>query len=162
MNKKLKQIRVLITVMIAGLFVSGITVFPVNTELNALLQVLTPGSSMHEWVSTILLRYNIVKNEAPQLLYGYDWLGFAHIILAILFIGPYRDPVKNIWIIQFGMIASVLIFPLAFIAGHFRSIPIGWRLIDCSFGVVAFIILNMIYHKTKSLQIKNISHEHNN
>jgi hypothetical protein len=94
------------------------------------------------------------------LLYGYDWLAFAHFILAILFIGPYRYPVKNIWVIQFGLIACVLIFPLAFIAGSFRGIPFGWQLIDCSFGVVGAIPLWICYHKAKQLSL-NILHSKN-
>ena len=88
------------------------------------------------------------------MLYGYDWLAFAHFVLAILFIGPYNDPVKNIWVIEFGLIACVLIFPLAFIAGYFRSIPIGWQLIDCSFGVFGFIPLWICYRKIKLFELK--------
>ncbi|HTE00618.1 MAG TPA: hypothetical protein VK668_15100, partial [Mucilaginibacter sp.] len=41
----------------------------------------------------------------------------------------------------FGMIACVMIFPLAFIAGPVRGIPIYWRFIDCSFGIIGFIPL---------------------
>jgi hypothetical protein len=78
----------------------------------------------------------------------------AHFVLAILFIGPLRDPVKNIWVIQFGLIACALVIPFAFVAGHFRGIPIGWRLIDCSFGVTGFALLWIIYSKTKSLITK--------
>ena len=37
------------------------------------------------------------------------------------------------------MIASAMIIPFAIIMGHFRGIPWGWRLIDCSFGVAGFI-----------------------
>ncbi|MEO6404680.1 MAG: hypothetical protein ABIY51_11130 [Ferruginibacter sp.] len=151
MSKELKKIKTLILIMIIGLCLSGITVFPVNSELNALLKILPPNSSLAKWISFILLRYNDLEINTPQLLYGYDWLGFAHIVLAILFIGPYKDPVKNIWVIEFGMIASVLIFPLAFIAGHFRGIPLGWRFIDCSFGVIGFIVLLITHRLIKSL-----------
>jgi hypothetical protein len=81
------------------------------------------------------------------LAYGYDWLAFAHFVLAILFIGPLKDPVRNKWVIEFGMIACVLIIPFAFIAGHFRGIPVGWRLIDCAFGVIGIIPLSICLSK---------------
>ena len=54
---------------------------------------------------------------------------------------PVRDPVKNIWVIEFGLIACVLVLPLALICGPIRGIPFFWRLIDCSFGVIGFITL---------------------
>jgi hypothetical protein len=96
--------------------------------------------------------FNEVSVQHPFLFYGYDWLAFAHFVLAILFIGPYRDPIKNIWVIRFGMIACVLVIPFAFIAGHFRGIPIGWRLIDCSFGVFGFVLLQTILKRIRQIE----------
>lgn len=49
------------------------------------------------------------------------------------------------------LIACILIFPLAFIAGHFRGITIGWQLIDCSFGAFGFLLLWQCYIKIKKL-----------
>ena len=40
--------------------------------------------------------------------YGFDWLAFAHLLIAIAFLGPLKDPIKNEWIIRWGMIASAL------------------------------------------------------
>ncbi len=141
--------------MIIGLFISGITVFPVETELNLLLDCMPVNTSAHQWISFILNKYIQLQSEYPQYLYGYDWLGFAHIVLAILFIGPYKDPVRNVWIIQFGIIASLLIFPFAFIAGYCRQIPIGWQLIDCSFGVAGFFICGKAYRNIQNLNNNN-------
>jgi hypothetical protein len=84
--------------------------------------------------------------------YGTDWLAFAHIVIAVAFIGPWRDPVKNIWVIEFGMIACIMVFPLAFIAGGIRDIPLFWKLIDCSFGVLGFIPLYYCYSLIKQLE----------
>jgi hypothetical protein len=39
------------------------------------------------------------------------------------------------------MIACALVIPFAFIMGSLRGIPFGWRLIDCSFGVLGMIPL---------------------
>ena len=59
----------------------------------------------------------------------------------MLFIGPYIDPVKNKWVIQFGIIACLGVLPLALLAGPIRGIPFYWQLIDSSFGVLGIIPL---------------------
>jgi hypothetical protein len=84
--------------------------------------------------------------------YGTDWLAFAHFVIAIAFIGPWRDPVKNVWVIEFGMIACVLVIPFALVMGQIRGIPLGWRLIDCSFGVVGFVPLWFVRRRIHALE----------
>lgn len=154
MKERLKLIKRLLLFFILALFISGLTAIPVDAQLSLLTKYTTGGTVLHSWLEKVLFAYKEVNSKYPFLLYGYDWLAFAHFVLAILFIGPYKDPVKNIWVIQFGLIACVLILPFAFVAGHFRGIPIGWRLIDCSFGVFGFALLWTIYSKTKSLTTK--------
>ncbi len=56
-------------------------------------------------------------------------------MLALVFVGPLRDPVRNVWVVEFGLWACAGILPLAFIAGAIRGIPFYWQLIDCSFAV---------------------------
>ncbi len=73
--------------------------------------------------------------------YGTDWLAFAHLAIAFAFLGPLRDPVRNKWVLVFGVIACVGVVPLAFIAGPIRGIPSYWRLIDSSFGLFGAIPL---------------------
>lgn len=150
-------IKRLLLFFITALFISGVTAIPVEAELSFLLNVFSSSTQLHYWLEKVLSAYKNVNHDASFLLYGYDWLAFAHFILAILFIGPYRNPIKNIWVIEFGLIACLLIFPLAFIAGSFREIPIGWRLIDCSFGLLGAIPLWICYSKTKTLISKNYS-----
>jgi hypothetical protein len=77
----------------------------------------------------------------PFLAYGTDWLAFAHLVIAVAFIGPFIDPVRNKWIITFGLISCAGVIPLALIAGPIRGIPFPWRLIDCSFGIFGCIPL---------------------
>jgi hypothetical protein len=154
MNKAILQrrIKICLLVIIIGLVLSGITAFPLERELAALNSHLSPGSPMADWINTI---YNAVKttnSQFPWLSYGTDWLAFAHLVIAVVFIGPLRDPVKNIWVIHFGMIACVAILPLAFIAGSIRDIPFFWRLIDCSFGVIGFIPLYFANKYTRMLE----------
>lgn len=153
-RKDIKSIRRLLAFFISALFLSGLTAIPVAPELSYLLNFFSRDGFMYYWLQKVLSAYISVSEEHPYLLYVYDWLAFAHFVLAILFIGPYRNPVKNIWVVEFGLIACLLIFPLAFIAGHFRGIPIGWQLIDCSFGVFGFIPLWICHNKIKKLELK--------
>jgi hypothetical protein len=145
---RLRKIRIALIVFIVCLFLSGLTAIPLIPEIEFLLKYSKPGTSFYSWLDKVLIALKDTNEKYPIVFYGFDWLAFAHFILAILFIGPYRDPVKNIWVLQFGLIACLLIFPLAFIAGYFRGIPIGWQLIDCSFGVVGSVILWYCYRKT--------------
>ena len=151
-NSRYKSIRFLILLFIVCLFLSGVSAIPVSSELSFLQRYFSQDSSIGNWLSIVHDAYNSVNDQQPFLLYGYDWLAFAHFILAILFIGPYRDPVKNIWVVQFGLISCLLIFPFAFVAGYARGIPIGWRLIDCSFGFFGFLLLYRIMVLTRKLE----------
>jgi hypothetical protein len=151
-----KKIKRWLIFLMAGLVLSGITAFPIESELAIAINNIDSFSpQIQHWLTTI---YTAVKNtnaQYPYLNYGTDWLAFAHIVIAIAFIGPLRDPVRNIWVLQFGIIACVLIFPLAFIAGPVRHIPLFWQLIDCSFGVVGIIPLYVAYRYTKKLEYLN-------
>ena len=146
----MKTIKRLLLLFIVALFISGLTAIPVDTQLSFLLHHTARQTVLYTWIERVLLAYREVNVAHPFLFYGYDWLAFAHFILAVLFIGPYKNPVQNIWVIQFGLIACGLVIPFAFVAGHFRGIPLGWRLVDCSFGVFGFALLYLIYRKTKT------------
>ena len=152
---RLKKIKACLLFFIISLFISGLTAIPIDAELSFLLHYVPQSSGLHYWFSKVLSAFQITKQQYPFLLYGYDWLAFAHFVLAILFIGPYKNPVKNIWVIEFGLIVCVLVIPFAFVAGYFRGISVGWRLIDCSFGVVGFFLLGIIYRNTKKLVVSN-------
>ena len=145
----LRAIRFWLAIVIAGLVVSGVTAFPLKSELHWVHSVLQTDALRSLAQSTHLLPWIARVNGAltdenmryPFLAYGTDWLAFAHLVIAVAFIGPYRDPVRNKWLITFGLIACAGVIPLALIAGEVRGIPIWWRLIDCSFGVFGAIPL---------------------
>jgi hypothetical protein len=152
-NKRMRRIKISIWMMITGLTISGLTAFPIGTELRWLIYLRSDlPEGMSEWLYTVYIAVMKTNQQYPYLSYGTDWLAFAHLMLAILFIGPLRDPVKNSWVIEFGMIACLLIIPLAFIAGYIRHIPIFWRIIDCSFGVFGIIPLMICYKNIKLLK----------
>jgi hypothetical protein len=133
----------------AGLVLSGVTAFPLQTELGWALSLLevSPARPIAEatqllpWITQVHHALSDTNAHYPFLAYGTDWLAFAHLVLAVLFLGPYRDPLRNQWVITFGLIACAGVIPLALIAGHVRGIPIVWRLVDCSFGVFGAIPL---------------------
>jgi hypothetical protein len=137
----LTKIRLYIWIIIIGLVLSGLTAFPLETELKIISEHLSITNPFYKWINNIYVALKTTNEKFPYLSYGTDWLAFAHLVIAVVFIGPLKDPVKNIWVIEFGMIACVLILPLAFIAGAIRGIPLYWRLIDCSFGVFGLIPL---------------------
>ena len=143
-----RWIKILLWLFIVGLIISGLTAFPIKAEVDFLHKVVGEGSAteswwpgLAQWISFVHRGVTEASREYPFLFYGTDWLAFAHIIIAIAFIGPLHDPVRNIWVVNFGMIACILIIPLALICGSIRGIPFFWRLIDCSFGVFGIIPL---------------------
>jgi hypothetical protein len=138
------RVKLCIYAIIIGLALSGITAFPLETELGWLTQQgIAQTGTMHQWLVTIYNAIKATNQNYPYLSYGTDWLAFAHLVLAFLFVGPLKDPVKNIWVIEFGMVVCGLIIPLAFIAGGIRHIPVFWRLIDCSFGAIGIVPLTI-------------------
>jgi hypothetical protein len=154
MENKLK-IKVLLIVFIIGLLLSGITAFPLETELKILKDMtssLDPSNPVSKWIGIVYEGLVFTNHSYPFISYGTDWLAFAHIVIAVAFIGPLKDPVRNIWVIEFGMIACVLIFPLAFIAGAVRGIPFFWQIIDCSFGAIGIIPLLICHRMIKQME----------
>jgi hypothetical protein len=113
-RKILKKIRGIIVFFMIALALSGITAFPIETELNTFFSVTGINSEsvkddpeIFKFLHYIKENVTETNQKAPQLAYGCDWLAFAHLVIALLFIGPYRDPVRNKWVIQWGMIACV-------------------------------------------------------
>lgn len=145
----LRRIRFWLAIFITGLILSGVTAFPLQTELGWLvslnhssaLQAISQSTGLLPWIEHVNEGLCNTNTLYPFLAYGTDWLAFAHLVIAVAFIGPYIDPVRNKWVITFGLIACAGVIPLALIAGHFRGIPLPWRLIDCSFGVFGAVPL---------------------
>ncbi|MFJ9751122.1 hypothetical protein [Streptomyces chartreusis] len=154
----LKGIRVWLAFFVVCLVLSGATAFPLVHELRwteDLLRALSvqdhlPG--LTDWIERVRRGLDTADTEYPFLLYGTDWLAFAHLVIAVAFYGPYRDPVRNIWVVEFGMIACAGIVPLALICGPIRGIPLWWSVIDMSFGVFGVIPLYVVRRRIKRLE----------
>jgi hypothetical protein len=137
------RIRVLTWFFITGLFLSGATAIPLLPEVNWLAGHFGADktSAAGGWLAQIRDALAQMQSQFPFLFYGTDWLAFGHFMIAIVFIGVLRDPVRNRWLFDFGLIACAMVVPYAFIFGGLRGIPVWWRFIDCSFGVFGFIPL---------------------
>jgi hypothetical protein len=156
----LKRIRLLLVLFIAGLIFSGLTAFALESEMTYLLGLL-PGPTkqnsygdFYSWIHRIATGLRETNEKFPFMAYGTDWLAFAHLILAILFVGPFMNPVRNKWVITFGLMSCLLVIPLALICGNLRGVPLCWQLIDCSFGVIGLAPLWMIRRYTARLESK--------
>jgi len=147
-----KRIRILLLFFMFALVLSGLTAIPLQWELKVLMPLVKLGAqwgimvpALVQWIEKINQGVQNGYGQYQFLAYGTDWLAFGHIAIAIAFIGPLRDPVRNIWVVEFGMIACALIVPWTLIFGAIRDIPFFWQLIDMSFGIFGIIPLWVVY-----------------
>ena len=158
-DKLIRRIRTWLCIFVFFLVLSGLTAFPLNWELTLLNDTIGEGTAIErtfphlsQWITKVYTGLKETDQKYPFIAYGTDWLAFAHIVIAIAFIGPIRDPVKNVWVVEFGIIACILVIPLAMICGPIRDIPFYWRLIDCSFGVLGIIPLLIVRKDIRTLE----------
>ncbi len=131
---------------IVGLILSGLTAIPISSTFDYAASKLGPDFGgggyvpgfVSAWLTRVASGVHQVDQASPWFYYGTDWLAFGHIMIALVFVGAWRDPVRNSWLYQFGMAACILVIPWAAIFGAIRGIPLWWRAIDCSFGVIGF------------------------
>ena len=158
----LHKIRWALGLFIVGLVLSGITAFPLQRELEWFTQFLgveaarDATTSFEQWIVTVRDGLTETYAKYPWMGYGTDWLAFAHLVIALFFIAPWKDPVRNVAAIRAGVAACILVIPLALICGEVRQIPFGWRLIDCSFGIIGLLpllyVLKLVKHVEKPLE----------
>ena len=149
---ELTQIRRMVMLFVILLVLSGITAFPLITEVKFMMAHLDAFTSFfHPWITRV---YESLMSTPDVVLYGTDWLAFAHIIISLFFVGVYLDPVRNKFTIDIGIVACFAIVPLAFICGPIRGIPFYHQLIDCSFGIIGMIPLYYVKRKIHVLEEK--------
>jgi hypothetical protein len=143
-----RRIRLCTAIFIAGLVISGLTAIPLETELNWLTRLpglsdgAQPGASVAaHWLENVRAALLDTNTRYPFIAYGGDWLAFGHLIIALAFVWAWREPVRNRWLFDFGLIACALVIPWAMTFGALRGIPWWWRLLDCSFGVLGAVPL---------------------
>ena len=141
----LKRAKWMLAIVAFGLFVSGVTVWPAVPELKMGVHLIWGDGQatgiIHGFVLKAIEALEYTRAHYPFLLYAHDWLAFAHVGLAILFLGAIRDPVRNIWVVQFGLIMCTLIPLLAGICIPLRGLPMLWFWIDFAFAPAAALPL---------------------
>ncbi|MFE1249887.1 hypothetical protein [Streptomyces sp. NPDC058735] len=154
----LKGVRAWLVFFVVCLVLSGAAACPLVHELRwaeGLLRALSVGDylpGLTEWIRRVREGLDRADADHPFLPYGTDWLVFAHLVIAVAFYGPYRDPVRNIWVVGFGVIACVGVIPLALICGPIRGVPFWWPVIDMASGVFGVIPLYVVRQRTKRLE----------
>lgn len=156
------RLRLWTWIFIVGLAASGLTAIPIQTQFDWLARVL--GSDFRgdgwvpafaaEWLRTAFAGVSRTSAQAPFVWYGTDWLAFGHLAIALSFVGALKDPVRNRWLYDFGLLACAAVIPWALVFGALRGIPLWWRCIDCSFGVFGAIPLWLCRKWTLELEAK--------
>jgi hypothetical protein len=154
-----RKIRIWLELNLNGLVASGVTAFPLEHEVHWLRSVLdridVAPDALVAWIERVDRGITETNDRYPFIMYGTDWLAFAHLVIAVAFWGPLRDPVRNIWVIEFGMIACVGVVPLALFAGPVRGIPGWWTALDISFGVFGIVPLLIVRRLIKRLEFED-------
>ena len=154
-DRIVRRIRCLLIIFIAGLIFSGLTAMPIESELMFIgesIGVAGWEGCLSTWIERAYVGVSESNAKYPFLSYGTDWLAFAHLVIAVVFIGPLRDPIRNKWVIEFGIIACAAVSPWAFLTGELREIPVFWRLFDCLFGIAGGALLILCYFNIRKLE----------
>jgi hypothetical protein len=159
-RRTMRRIRVLLVFFAAALIASGLTAVPVEWELRTLVSVFwgdaAPGTTwwpaMHAWLVQCRDTAADINRRTPYVFYGFDWLAFGICVLGILFLGALRDPARNVWVVQFGLICCGLVLVFAAIVPHLRGLPWFWMFVDGSFGVLGAIPLGVILRDIRRLE----------
>ena len=155
-EERLRWTRRWLWIVVVGLFLSGVTAFPLEIEMRWLLRAVDPLAEQFPalvgWIERVHTGLVETGDRYPFMRYGTDWLAFAHLVLAVAFWGPLRDPVRNVWVVQLSMIACAGIVPLALICGPLREIPWFWTIVDLSFAVGAFPPLWFAYRHIRAIE----------
>jgi len=141
----LKRAKWMLGIVVFGLIVSGVTVWPAVPELKMAVHIVwgdgEPAGVLHGFILRAIEGLQSVEANYPFMLYAHDWLAFAHIVLAILFAGAIRDPVRNVWVVQCGLIMCGLVPVLAGICIPIRGLPLVWFWVDFAFAPAAALPL---------------------
>lgn len=149
----LRYIRRWLAFFMVALLLSGLTAVPLEWGTRWLADTMAPwGDPWAGWADHAAEAVSHVGSTYPMLFYGTDWLAFAHVVIALAFIGPYRDPVRNKWVIEWGLCCCLLVLPLAFLWAPMRGIPFFWRCVDASFGVIGAVPLWLVRRRIRRME----------
>ena len=157
----LRSIRRWTALFLLGLVLSGITAFPLVHESALLVRIAQAlaldvhAPALFAWLARVAAALADTSARYPFLAYGTDWLAFGHLVIAVFVLGLWRDPVRNRWLVDAALIACAGVIPLALVAGPVRGIPVYWRCIDSSFGIVGAVPLLIVRRKIDQLESRS-------
>jgi hypothetical protein len=156
-----RRYQIVLTLFVVALILSGLTAFPLLWELRWLCDLLDidpaaaraqPAGLAH-WLARVREALETSHRDHPFLAYGTDWLAFGHLCIAVFFVRPFLKPLESDWVLRCGLVCCAAVIPLALIAGQVRGIPLYWRLIDCSFGVIGTLPLLYCLKLTRQMRL---------
>lgn len=160
---RIRRIRWMLSLVVLGLILSGLTTFPLIWEVNLLNTWLGSGSGLSGlpevsgFISHIHEGVTLIDRQYPFLRYGLDWLGFAHIAIALAFLGPIQKPLEHYWIVSWAILVCILCVPAILIFGYAREMPMFWSFIDSGFPLLALIPLCIAFKNIQLLK-NEVSH----
>ena len=92
-SPSLRRPRIMLAIVAFGLFVSGVTIWPWEVELELLLSILDALGgpvALEQTVQRILADMRMLRESGSFVLYVADWLAYAHLVLTALFQAPER------------------------------------------------------------------------
>ncbi len=157
------RFRAAMLLFIVGLVLSGITAFPLLQELRMISRLLGVGvvssgmdsPGLAAWIHTVQRGLEDTAAHYSWMAYGTDWLAFGHLIIAMFFVAPLVNPLSARPNIYAGLVACAGVFPLALICGAIRGVPLPWRFVDCTFGLIGALPLLYCVHQLRKLEAEN-------
>jgi hypothetical protein len=159
-----RRIQAWLIFFMLAIALSGLTAFPLEWETGCLQEIVTSphlaldahAPALVAWIVRVHTAVAENGERYPFMAYGTDWLAFAHLVIALAFWGPLRDPVRNAWVVDWAMLACVGVLPLALICGAVRGIPPFWTAVDMSFGVFGLIPLAIVRRLIRTLERRRL------
>ena len=130
----------MLIIVALGLFLSGVTIWPWDIELRfgiSTLQTINGPEPLIQLLEEIQHDMRMLEESNSFVLYVADWLAFAHLVLAALFLMALKDPIRNVLVVHFGILCSLSVPVLTFSCIPMRGIPFFWVWIDSSFALCA-------------------------
>src|SRR5664280_1876906 len=95
----LRKLRLVLGLFTTALILSGLTAFPLKSEMEHVvamrgLEHVAPAQAANgfdRWILTVRDGLRESYARYPWLAYGTDWLAFAHLVIAVFFIGAFID-----------------------------------------------------------------------
>jgi hypothetical protein len=131
--------RLVLGLFVVALIISGATALPLQWELSIVDGIF--GGAVGAWIHHVREAIDQTYARFPFFGYATDWLAFGHFVIAGFLVLPLLNPAKYRGVLQIGLAACTGVIAIALICGPIRQIPVFWRMIDCSFGVVGAVPL---------------------